>query len=498
MTTKTRFAPSPTGQPHIGHLRTAIYAWLTAKKDNWTFFMRLEDTDQTRFVPWTADILIKVINWIWITVDEGFMWENVLEKWDFGPYVQSQRKDLYKKYALELVEKDAAYFCFCPKIDREDEDIDPKLVDIHDSNCRNLTKEEIEAKINNWESFTIKHKVPLNSRVIINDIIHWEKAIDTNTIDDSVLLKSDWHATYHLAHLVDDYLMQTTHVIRTEEWLPSLPKHTLLFNQMWWTSPKYAHPSLIMILDKETGNKRKFSKRKKDPNVLDLIACGYLNEALFNYVAFLGWNPWAWETREIYSIDEFKQIFSLEKCHKAGAMFDTDKLNWMNSEYIKVMDIDKLYDKLETYLKDFRLDFYNNVFVKFPKEYNEKILKELQTKIKKFDEYEELTTFFYKDANINLDLLLNEKMWINSFEIAKKSLQLALEILNSNNFDTIDDLKNIFIEKIKELWFKNWQVLWPIRASLSWEQFSPGAFELIMIFGKQKSIERITKYLEKL
>ena len=229
---KTRFAPSPTGQPHIGHLRTSIYSWLTAKRDNWTFFMRLEDTDQTRFVPWTADVLIKVVNWLWITVDEWFMWEWVPEIGEFGPYVQSKRKDLYKKYALELVEKDAAYFCFCPKIDRDVEVVDPKLYDIHDRVCRNLSKEEIDSKIEAGERYVIKHKVPLNQTVEINDIIHGKKIIDTNTVDDSVLLKSDGHATYHLAHIVDDHLMETTHVIRTEEWLPSLPKHTLLFKQM--------------------------------------------------------------------------------------------------------------------------------------------------------------------------------------------------------------------------------------------------------------------------
>ncbi len=499
--TKTRFAPSPTGQPHIGHLRTSIYSWLTAKKDNWTFFMRLEDTDQTRFVPGTADVLIKVVNWLGITVDEWFMWEWVPEIGEFGPYVQSKRKDLYKKYALELVEKDAAYFCFCPKIDRDVEVVDPKLYDIHDRVCRNLSKEEIKTKIEAGESYVIKHKVPLNQTVEINDIIHGKKIIDTNTVDDSVLLKSDGHATYHLAHIVDDHLMETTHVIRTEEWLPSLPKHTLLFKQMWWTAPNYAHPSLIMTIDKETGNKRKFSKRKWDPTALDLISCGYLYEAVFNYVTFLGWNPGSWETKEIYSIEELKQAFSLEQCHKAGAMFDTEKLNWMNGEYIKSFEIDKLYDRLVTYLKDFENEFYTNTFSKFDEAYNKKILKELQTKIKKFDEFIPQTTFLYNDFEVTSEmiwLLVNPKMKIDDQETAKAWIELSIKVLESSDFETYEDLKNAFVEKIKEAWMKNGQVLWPTRVALSWEEFSPWALELIFILGNKKSTQRLQNILKKI
>lgn len=497
---KTRFAPSPTGQPHIWHLRTSIYSWLTAKKEDGIFFMRLEDTDRTRFVEWTADILIKVVNWLGIEVDEWFMWENVPEKWNFWPYVQSFRKDLYKKYAMELVEKDAAYFCFCPKIDRDAAPVDPKLIDIHDQVCRNLSKEEIKQKIEAGVSYTIKHKVPLNSKVIINDIIHWRKEIDTNTLDDSVLLKSDGHATYHLAHLVDDHLMETTHIIRTEEWLPSLPKHTLLFEQMWWEVPTYAHPSLIMTIDKETGNKRKFSKRKWDPTALDLISCGYLSEAVFNYVTFLGWNPGAWETREIYSIEELKKVFSLEKCHKAWAMFDTEKLNWMNGEYIKSFEIDELYDRLVTYLKDFQIDFYENIFSKYDEDYNKKILGELKTKIKKFDEFIPQTTFLYNDIEVTdeaIEMLVNPKMKIKDLETAKAWLELTKTILENNpDFADKETLKNVFVKEIKAAEMKNGQVLWPVRVALTCERFSIWALELISILGNKKSIERIEKILK--
>lgn len=497
MIVKTRFAPSPTGKPHIWHLRTAIYAWLTAKKSDWIFFMRLEDTDQDRFVNWTADILIKTIKWLWIEIDEWFLWEWIPEKWDFWPYVQSKRKDLYKKYAEELMAKWAAYYCFCPKVDRE-EDLNPKLFDIHDTVCRNLSQNEIDSKISNWESYVIRHKVPLWITVITEDIIHWTQKIETNTIDDSVLLKSDWHATYHLAHLVDDHLMWTTHVTRTEEWLPSLPKHFLLFSQMWWECPKYAHASMIMIIDKETWNKRKFAKRKWDPDALSLIKAWYLSEAVFNYVVFLWWNPWSWETREIYSKEELIKIFDLKNCHKAWALFDIEKLNWMNSRYIIAMDIDELYVKLEQYLKEYESDFYLNTFEKFPKEFSLKIIKELQTKIKKFDEYKSQASYLYNDANVRLDLLTNGKMWIDSLDFAKKSLELAQEILSSKDNFSSEELRNIFIEKIRQNWLKNGQVLWPVRVAISWEEFSIWAFELIEILWVEKSRQRIAKILEEI
>lgn len=495
-TVKTRFAPSPTWKPHIWHLRTAIYSWLTAKSENGIFFMRLEDTDQERFVPGTADILIEVLNWIWIGADEGFMWEWVPEKGDFWPYVQSKRKELYKKYAEELISRDAAYYCFCPKAEK-DYEIDPKLIDIHDSICRGLSKEEIKEKIDSWLSYVIRHKVPLNQTILIEDIVHEKQKIETNILDDSVLLKSDWHATYHLAHVVDDHLMQTTHVIRTEEWLPSLPKHVLLFNQMWWETPKYAHASFIMIIDKETWNKRKFAKRKWDPDVLSIIKAWYLPEAVFNYIVFLWWNPGKGETREIYSKEEFLEIFNLANCHKSWALFDIEKLNWMNSKYIMKAELNELYEKLSKYLKEFEAEFYENVFSKFDREYNLKILKELQTKMKKFDEYVELTTYLYGDANIRLDLLTNEKMLIHSLDFAKKSLELAMDAISKDDFSE-EELKNAFIEKIKESWLKNWQVLWPVRIALSWAEFSPWAFELIAILWTEKSRQRIAKIIEEI
>ncbi len=490
---KTRFAPSPTGNPQIWNLRTAIYDWLTAKHDNWIFYVRLEDTDQDRFVNGTADTLIKSLNWLGINPDEGFMWENIPELWEFGPYVQSKRKDLYKKYAEELVKKWWAFYCFCPKEEYKDNEEDHEIKNNHDFNCRDLTLEEIQNKIKNWESYVIRQKIPLNENILTSDLIHWIHNISSNTLDDNILLKSDWHATYHLAHLVDDHLMQTSHVLRGEDWLPSLAKNILLFKQMWWEPPKYAHLSLIMIIDKETWNKRKFSKRKWDPTFFDIIKAWYLPEAVFNFIVFLWWNPWKGETREIYSKEELSKIFKLEDCNKAWALFDINKLNWMNSEYIKKSETNYIYDKLEEYLKEYDPPFYNNIFSKFPKEYNLKIIKELQTRLIKFEDFKWLTTFFYSEPEIKIDLLLNEKMWINNLEIVKKSLKLALEVLN---LDNLDDIKNKFIEKIKLIGMKNGQVLWPVRVSLSGEEFSPWAFELIYILWKEKSIARINKFLD--
>ncbi|MDD3119874.1 MAG: glutamate--tRNA ligase [Candidatus Gracilibacteria bacterium] len=496
MAPRTRFAPSPTGAPHIGHLRTAMYAWLEAKKNGGIFFMRLEDTDQERFVAGSADILIDCIKWIGIEPDEGFMGENVPEKGEYGPYVQSKRKDLYKKYALELIEKGAAFYCFCPK----QQEVSEVTSNLHDHNCRNLSKEEIETKLAKGTPYIIRHKIPLNEHIIIEDMVHGTQKIDTNTLDDSVLLKSDGHATYHLAHLVDDHLMKTTHVVRGEEWLPSLPKHTLLFKQAGFEAPKYVHLALIMIIDKETGTKRKFSKRKGDPGVIDIMQKGYLPEAVFNYLVFLGWNPGEGETKEFYTKEELINVFDLADCNKSGALFDIEKLNWMNSKYIANLETNELYTRIEEYLTKYDKDFYENIFSKSTKEFNIKILKELKTRLRYLGEYKELTTFIYGEPNARTDLLLNPKMKIDNIEIVKKGLKLALDILNSDSLDfsELDNIKDVFVEKIATEGLKNGQVLWPIRVALSGEEFSPGAFELIYILGKEKSIQRIQKIFEKI
>jgi glutamyl/glutaminyl-tRNA synthetase len=268
--------------------------------------------------------------------------------------------------------------------------------------------------------------------------------------------------------------MQTTHVIRGEEWLPSAPKHALLFEQMGWQAPKYAHLSLILIVDKETGNKRKFSKRKGDPSFLDIIRMGYLPEGVFNYLALLGWNPGAGETKEIFTKEEFISLFQLENCNKSGALYDQTKLDWVNGEHLAKLSIDELTDRLATYLSQHEPEFFTNVFSTRSREFNQKIITELRSRLKRFNEYIALTGFFYHEPSINLSLLVNEKMKIDSIETARTSLAFALEILESKtDFSSLDTIKSSLLGAITERGLKNGPVLWPLRVALSGEAFSP-------------------------
>lgn len=490
---RTRFAPSPTGHPHIGHLRTAIYAYLTAKKGNGIFFMRLEDTDQQRFIEGTADILIKCIKWIGIDIDEGFLGENITEKGVYGPYVQSLRKDLYKKYALELVEKDAAFFCFCPKEEHTKTDYtdSENTKTLHDFICRNRSKDEVEKKIKAGDPYVIKHKVPLNEYIIVDDIVRGKQKISTNILDDTVLLKSDGHATYHLAHLVDDYLMKTTHVIRSEEWLPSLPKHLLLFKQMGWQAPLYAHVSQIMIIDKETGNKRKFSKRKGDPNVLDFIKCGYLPESVFNFVVLLGWNPGKGEVKEIFNKEDLSSIFDLKDCNKAGALFDINKLDWMNGQYMRSYDTKKLWEYILWYWEEYGYKEELVIMKSKDIQWMLQILEQLKLKMKVIKDFYIQAKFFWDWQYPSLDILYNEKMKVDEMIINKVLPEIQKWIKQYDgewNIEAIKTELNIIKERLN---ISNGQLLWPIRAVLSGEISSPGAYEMMVLLGRNESESRL-------
>lgn len=496
---RTRFAPSPTGMPHIGHLRTAIYAYLTAKKHNGIFFVRLEDTDRDRYNADVINPIIDSIKWIGIKIDEGYVGDDEKEIGEYGPYKQSLRKDIYKKYALELVEKDGAYFCFCPKEEHSDIDYtDPNCSkNIHDMTCRNLTKEEVQKKIDDGYPYVIKHKVPLNEYIIVEDIIRGKQKISTNILDDSILLKSDGNATYHLAHLVDDYLMKTTYVIRSEEWLPSLPKHILLFKQMGWQPPIYAHPAQIMIIDKETGNKRKFSKRKNDPSVIDIIKAGYLPEAVLNFVVLLGWNPGKGETKEIFSMEELIKIFDLKDCNKAGALFDINKLNWINGKYIRQYDNKKLFEYITWYWQQYgdkeELDKMLSQNINFML----KIIDAVKQKIHFVKDFYQHAKIFWDYIVPENDIICNEKMNVDiniAYTVLKESLNLFENFNQDWNMENIKQNINNIKEKLN---YTNGQVLWTLRACLSGSISSPGAYEMIYILGKDEVIKRIKNFLFK-
>jgi len=489
MQVKTRVAPSPTGFVHIWFLRTALFNYLFAKKNNGIFMLRIEDTDQWRFVEWSIEAINKMFDKMWFWPEE---WPSPYKNMGNWSYIQSERLPIYKEYIERLVKEWKAYYCFCSterlsELRKEQESL--KLPTKYDEHCREIPYIDAITRVNSWEKYVIRLNIPKWEKLVFNDLVKWRIEFNTSEIEDTILLKSDGFPTYHWAVIIDDYLMKVTHVFRWEEWLPSTPKQILTARAFGIKLPEYAHLPSVLGMDR-----KKLSKRVWDVSVESYLKKGYLINALINYLAFLGWNPKT--TEEIFTLDELVERFDIKDVHKSWAIFDIEKLNWMNGEYIKRSNINELYIKLVNYLKEYENNFYSNLFSKSDKEYNTKILKELQTRLIKFDEYIGLTTFFYNDAKIVTDLLLNEKMWIINLDIAKNSLKLGLEILRGLKTSNIEEIKALFIEKIKTLGLKNWQVLWPIRVALSWEQFSPGAFELIGILGIEKSIQRIEKNLE--
>ncbi len=488
MPTVTRFAPSPTWYLHIWSLRTVLFNYLFTKKNNWKFLLRIEDTDRTRLVEGSVDNMINILASVWLIADE---WPN--NPWDLWPYYQSERLEIYKKYIDELIEKDKAYYCFCSserlnKLREEQQSL--KLPTKYDKKCRFLSKQEVQKKLDNNEKYTIRLKVPENEKIEFIDTIRGKIIINSNEIDEQVLLKTDGFPTYHMAVVVDDYLMWVTDIIRWDEWIPSTPKHILLYKAFNWEIPRYSHvPPLVW------EDRKKLSKRTWDVSVEKYLEKGYLVEALINFLALLWWNPKT--TQEFFTIDELINKFELSNVQKTWAFFDIEKLDFFNSHYLKNIDNDILYDKLRIYLKRYDKNLLEKI-EKFSPNYNKKVLNELRTKIKKFNDFKNSTTFFYEEPKmIEKELIINSKMKIENIEQVKNAIKIAIKILQWNkDFSSIEEIKNIFIEKIKEASMKNWQVLWPVRYALSWEQFSPWALELIFILGNEKSSERLKKVLD--
>lgn len=490
MTITTRFAPSPTWYLHIWSLRTVLFNYLFTKKNNWKFILRIEDTDRTRLVDWSVENMINILASVWLIPDE---WPN--NPWKNWPYYQSERLDIYEKYIKELIEKDLAYYCFCSperltKLREEQQSLN--LPTKYDKKCRYLSPEEIKKKIEAWKPYTIRLKVPQNQEIEFIDQVRWKITINSKEIDDQVLIKTDWFPTYHFAVVVDDHLMWVTDIIRWDEWIPSTPKHILLYKAFGWKIPRYSHvPPLVW------ADKKKLSKRTWDVAVEKYLEKWYLTEALINFLALLGWNPKT--TEEFFSMDELIERFDLSKVQKAWAFFDINRLDYFNSHYLKTTDNEILYNKFIKFLEKYNPEYLEKIST-FPEEYNKKIFNELKTRIKNFSELPNFTSFFYDEAKIpEKELIINPKMKITNIEQVKKSLNLALDICKNNpDFKDIDSIKKIFIEKIKKEGMKNWQVLWPVRCALSWEQFSPWALELIYILWNKKSSKRLEKVLKSL
>lgn len=477
---RTRFAPSPTGYLHIGSLRTALYAYLIAKQANGQFVLRLEDTDAKRFVAGAAEAVYNGLKWVGLQYDEG---PDIGGQ--FAPYVQSRRLDLYKKHAQELIDKDLAYYCFCDAKTLEEmkaEQTAKKQAPKYDRRCLSLSKDAVEVKLQQKEPCVIRMKIPEGRIIEVNDLVRGKVSYKSEELDDQVILKSDGYPTYHLAVVVDDHLMTITHVTRTEEWLPSTPKHILLYEYFGWKSPQWAHLPLLLNTDKT-----KMSKRKGDVAVEDYIKKGYLPEAMVNYLAFLGWNPGT--EKEIYSMEELLKDFSLERVHKAGAVFNIEKLNWYNSYYIKQLSIEKLTELCLSYLPPLHKGGQEGLNYK-------KIIALEQERLQTISEIGEHIAFFFKLPTYDKSLLKWKEM---TDEEIKKSLESSKQIISDtpDNEFTKEKLSKLLIAKASE--FKNkGELLWPLRVALSGQKNSPPPFDIAEILGKKESLERIQKAIEKL
>jgi glutamyl-tRNA synthetase len=507
---RVRFAPSPTGYLHIGGLRSALYNYLFAKKSEGDFLLRIEDTDRTRYVEGAVESLIESLQWAGLEWEEGpfekskiqnpksqtvidsISYPNVLEIGEHGPYVQSERLDLYKQYALELVEKGKAYYCFCQpeRLEqmREKQQME-KLPPKYDRFClENLTELEIKEKLRNGCNAVIRLKVPENEIIEFDDVVRGKVSFNSNTVDDQVLLKSDGFPTYHLANVVDDHLMKITHVIRGEEWLTSTPKHILLYHAFGWNEPKFAHLPLLLNADKS-----KLSKRQGDVAVEDYIAKGYLKEAIINFVAMLGWNPGDGNTQEVFSMEELIEKFELSKVHKAGAVFDIKKLDWINAQYIKKLTVNEMYDFALPFLEK------KELFLEAPEErktfeYLKKVLTVEQERLSKFEDVGNENPYFFLDVKYDKALLAWKEL---THAELKTSLQKSYDILNEIEQEHWS--KSYLEEKLLlAAGDKRGDLLWPLRASLTGAQKSPSPFECAWVLGKNEALKRITTAIEML
>lgn len=479
---RTRFAPSPTGYMHIGNLRTALYAYLVAKKDpNGKFILRIEDTDQNRQVEGATDIIFNTLKMCGLKHDEG---PDVGGK--YGPYIQSERKkmDLYKKYAHELVEKGHAHICFCQEQDIKEQKEIAELKGqsfIYDDPCKVLTKEEISQKIANNTPYVIRQNIDPNGKTTFIDEVYGEITVDNSTLDEMILLKSDGFPTYNFANVIDDHLMEITHVVRGNEYLSSTPKYNLIYQAFGWQIPKYIHCPPVM---KDEQNK--LSKRNGDASFQDLISKGFIAEAILNYIALLGWSPDGEE--EIFTMKELIENFNIKRIGTSGAIFDIEKLKWMNGMYLRNMKEDEYYNLILPILNE-------SIKENYDKKEISKILKERVTIL---SEINEMVDFFDMLPEYDIELFNNKKMKTDK-DISLNSLTHILNLFEKLDDFNHDKIHDELMELAKSLNLKNGQLLYPLRVALSGKAFTPGgAIDLASIFKKDESINRIKIAIKKL
>lgn len=478
---RTRFAPSPTGYMHIGNLRTALYAYLVAKKDNGDFILRIEDTDQNRLVEGATDIIYNTLKDCNLKHDEG---PDV--GGNYGPYVQSERMKagIYKEYAMKLVESGHAHICFC-----KDEDIEvaKKIANAKGESylfkdpCKRLSKDEIQKRIDNGEDYVIRQTIVPEGTTTFDDEVYGSITVNNDELDEMILLKSDGYPTYNFANVVDDHLMNITHVVRGNEYLSSTPKYNLLYEAFGWEKPKYIHCPPVMKNEHE-----KLSKRNGDASFQDLVEKGYLPEAILNYIALLGWAPS--EDREIYSLDELVKAFDVKRINTSGAIFDIEKLKWMNGVYLRNMDDDKYCELVKP-----------GISANVDQMYNYKdIALVLKDRVQILTEVPEMVDFFNEVKEYNLDIYNNKKAKTNP-EIAKMALEKSLDVLNNIENWNNDTIFEALSKIAQDNELKNITIMYPVQVALSGKDRTPGGATMIgQILGKEESLNRIKKAIEKL
>ena len=477
---RTRFAPSPTGRMHVGNLRTALYAYLIAKHEDGDFMLRIEDTDQERYVEGAVDIIYRTLEKTGLLHDEGPDKDG-----GFGPYVQSERQaqGIYLKYAKELVEKGEAYYCFCGKerLESLKQEVAGKEIIVYDKHCLHLSKEEVEAKLAAGVPYVIRQNIPNEGTTSFEDEIYGKIEVPNSELDDMILIKSDGYPTYNFANVVDDHLMGITHVVRGNEYLSSSPKYNRLYAAFGWDVPVYVHCPLIT-----NEEHKKLSKRCGHSSYEDLIEQGFVTEAVVNYVALLGWCPS--DNREIFSLEELVEAFDYHHMNKSPAVFDMGKLRWMNGEYIKAMDFDKFYERALPYLKE---AIHKDLDLK-------KIASQVKTRIEVFPEIKELIDFYEEVPEYDTQMYCHKKMKTTE-ETSLNLLKEVLPLLEAQNDYSNDALFEALVAFGKEHGYKTGYIMWPIRTALSGKQTTPaGATEILEILGKEESIKRIHAAIEKL
>ena len=479
-TVKTRFAPSPTGRMHVGNLRTALYAYLIAKHEGGKFMLRIEDTDQERFMEGALDIIYRTLAKTGLVHDEGPDKDGGV-----GPYVQSERQaqGLYMKYAKKLIEQGDAYYCFCDKerLESLKTEVAGKEITVYDKHCLHLSKKEIEANLAAGKPYVIRINMPTEGTTTFHDELYGDITVENNELDDMILIKSDGYPTYNFANVIDDHLMGITHVVRGNEYLSSAPKYNRLYEAFGWEIPKYIHCPLITNEDHQ-----KLSKRCGHSSYEDLLDQGFLTEAIVNFVALLGWSPSS--DNEIFSLEELVKEFDYHRISKSPAVFDMVKLRWMNGEYMKKMDDDKFYEMALPYLKETitkDLDFH-------------KIAAMVKTRIEVFPDIKDHVDFFEKVPEYETSMYVHKKMKTNE----ETSLQVLSEVqplLEAQEDFSNDALFEMLSAYAKEHGYKVGYVMWPIRTALSGKQMTPaGATEILEVLGKEESLVRIQAAIAKL